>query len=124
MGWDTGRNLWDELVRCGGFLQQVAARAGLEGAKHITFVGVHTQDDDRDSGLPGTDLARSLDAIHVGHGDIQHGNVRFEGLREGHRLPPIAGLADHLEVLLFLKNQTPPASGKRIDRTAPLPGFD
>ena len=96
-------------IRFGRFLQQVAASPCLEGAKHIAFVGMHTQHDDRHARLPGGDLARSLDAIHVGHGDIQHRDVRFEGLRQSHRLPTVAGLADHLKILLFFQNQAQPA---------------
>ena len=92
-----------EQVRVGLGLQHVARGPGLERLEQVALVVVHRQDQDRDVGRLGADLARGLQPGQLGHLDVEDRQVGSLADRHVAGLGAVGGLADHLDVHLALE---------------------
>ncbi len=84
-------------------LVDVSPGAGAQGGDHGALLG--EAGDDQDAGGVGQfpQAAQGLDAVHAGHLDVHQDDVGLELLGAGHALGAVAGLADHLDVVLDLQ---------------------
>ena len=87
-----------DQILAGGLLEEIAGRAGLDRAKEVRVALVHGQDQYLRLGTLGADQAGSLQPVQVGHGDVQHGDVRAALAGQGDRLAAVRRLADHADV--------------------------
>lgn len=63
------------------------------------LLAMHREQDDARAGVAAHDRARGLDAVHVRHRQVEHGDVGLEIAHEVERALPVVGLADDLDAL-------------------------
>ena len=78
-------------------LERVAARASAKSRQHVLIVIVTRQQHRLRFRLPLREFLRRIDAIHDGHADIHHDNVRIRLGARLHRLMSVRDFADHLK---------------------------
>lgn len=83
----------NEAVAEIGF-QEVAVSAGVESALNHVVALVHREDENLGVGKGVADAARGFDAIELGHGEIQYGDIGLQGNGFFHGLTAIGSLAD------------------------------
>ena len=97
-----------------GVLEQEAARAGLDRGGDAVLVDEAREGDDLDRGVPGLDLGRGGDPVHLGHQQVHDHDVRcqFGGRRQ--RRQPVGRLADDLEVVVERQEVAHAATDHRV----------
>src|SRR3990172_5518673 len=101
-------------VGLGGVLEEVASRASLEGSHQVTFVVVHTQDDDGGPRVLVDNLAGCLYAVQNGHADVHDYHVWIERRGELCGLSSVASFAHHFEVGLAFQQESQPTPHHRV----------
>ncbi|MNN72320.1 hypothetical protein D3C81_1883470 [compost metagenome] len=86
-------------------LAQVAGSAGLHAAHGIELRGLGGQHQDSDRQAQGADPADDLQAVQLGHGDVQQHQVGHVLARQLHGIGTVARLGHHGK--LFLLQQHP-----------------
>ena len=96
-------------------LQEEAARAGAYALVQVLVEVEGGEDHDARVRLgAGQDAARGLDAVHHRHLDVDQDDVRVQLAHRLDRLAAVAGLADHLEVVLGLEHQLEAAAKQHL----------
>ena len=109
-----GRAAGLDEVAVGGALEHVARRAGLERLEEVLLAVVHREHQRAQLGAPALELARRLEPGLPGHRDVEDRQVDVELERLGHRLAPVAGLADDREVGLGVEHHAQTAQDDRV----------
>ena len=101
-------------VRLRGILQQIAPRTGLQGLEHISFIGVHAQNDHLGLRQMRRDLTAGIDAVQLRHRNVQQHHVgpQFHGKID--RLASIRGLGHHLHIRLAFEQVSKAAANDRV----------
>src|SRR5712691_300103 len=122
----------------GGFLEDVAMCPRRESLPHVTRIVLHREDQDFRLRRLFQKLRQYLDAAFAGHDDVEQDDVRLERASPKDRVLCISGLADHLDVILSVQEQTDARandsvvvdeddadhSGTSATSVAPEPGVD
>ena len=124
-------------------LQQEAACAGLQRAVDV-LVEVEGRDDDdgdRIGDVGAGELPRGLDAVDLGHADVEQAHVGPQSSCQRDRLAPVGRVPDDLDIRLRVEDHRqagadellvvgdehaddhcPPARGRTAETVQPLPG--
>ena len=96
----------------------------LQRAVHVLVEVERRDHDDRErvgdvrSGQP----SRGLDAVHLGHPDVEQAHVGAQLARPGHRLAPVGDLRDHLDARAARRGSSPGPCGRSPGRRPRAPG--
>ena len=95
-----------------GVLQQEAPGACLEGSVYVLVEVEGGDHDDRERvvDIGSGELSGGLDAIHVGHADVEQADIGSELASEGHRFASVGRLAYHLDVGLSVEDHLEPGA--------------
>src|SRR5579875_3190351 len=108
----TARTAADLIQR--DVLEQVAARASLDGLEQVLFLVAHRQDDDLRARGGLLDRAARLDAAAPRHPDVHEHDIGQGLACLRHRLGPVARLADDLDVGLAHQHDLQAAAEQRV----------
>jgi hypothetical protein len=78
-------------------LQDVAAGAAAHGLHHELAVVVGGEHDDADLGMGVAELPRGLEAVHLGHADVDQRDVGILGGHQVQELATVGRLTHHFD---------------------------
>src|SRR5207249_9983828 len=96
-------NSFDQVFTCPS-LENKTGGSCPQSFQNVTVLGKHGEDEDTRPRRYTDDLARGIQAVELGHGDVQQSNLRLQSRRQLYGLKPVGGLADYLETFSLQKN--------------------
>ena len=92
---NAGQQSWTAAI-----LHQVSGGPGAQSGNDVLLSAEGGQSDDAGAAMLPIDLANGIHPRHVGHLKIHEHHIGFQLLVGLHGLPPVAGLTNHLVIVV------------------------